>query len=558
MQLVPVTAYLLLIAAAAGIVATVRVGEEGPDAVFRRGRRSRWLGAAFPAWGGAMAIVVAGAWGLRLEHLVAMLRGPAGWPLKAAVVALVVAEAVVALYWLLYVRYCALEARSGPLPVAASGQAPRVLVLVPTCDEPAATLERSVGSAARLAWLDLRVVVVDSSRTRAGGEAAAAVCARHGVERLVVVNRGGKAAALNDAARRLADPAPVLAVLDADQRAAPDLLGVLVPRLLADPGLAFVQSAQGYENAGASLVARAAAQQEMLLYDAIAGGRGALGRAPCCGTNFVMRVDALASVGGWDETTLSEDQVTAFHLHRAGWRSAYHRALLAMGLGPLDLPAYWQQQARWAHGATRMGLLVLSRRAPPGVRVDALWSAGFYLLTLILAALGALPVLLVLLGAPRVDASSWLAMSVYPLYALVMLFPYVHMWLRGYALRDLLLVQGLLAVSVPVYARAVGVALWGGKASFVPTPRAVASTRRPGWRSPPVWSLCALIVVGAALASRAADSASMGATVATLAWTFAATVSAGHYLLFTRPMRYRPAIAPDPHTIEEARPSGAA
>ena len=534
-------------AGSAVIIGTIRLWHtqrRDPNAVFALGRRSTVLRLLFPVWALGMLGVVLTVWSLRLGHLAEVMQGPAGWVGKGVLATVLLCEAAITLYWLQYVRFCALEARATPLPVDTSGQTPRVLVLIPARDESIETLERSIPTARAIQWPRLRVVVVDNSLTAAGQARTRGACSTHSVECLHVPNRGGKAAALNDASRILADDAPILAVFDADQSIVPHVLQTLVPRLMADGGLAFVQSAQSYQNTDTSWVARAAAQQEMLLYDAIAGGRGAAGRAPCCGTNFAMRTQALSQVGGWDEHTVSEDQVTAFHMHRIGWRSAYHRELLATGLGPVDLPSYWKQQYRWAHGATRMGLLALRHRSGLGARIDTLWSASFYALTLIFAAMGTLPMLLNLTQLSTEPSPSLWALSVYPLYLLAMLFPYLHMWLRGYALRDLLLVQGLLAVSVPIYARAVAAALLGRPATFTPTPRAPSTGTSQWWRQPPVLSLAILLVLGPILLHRALVALPAPMPWAPVAWVALATVSVGHFFLFSSPSMSRPSPAP--------------
>jgi cellulose synthase (UDP-forming) len=152
---------------------------------------------------------------------------------------------------------------------------------------------------------------------------------KYGVEVLHIRNRGHKAGALNDALKQLGSHAPYLAVVDADQRVEPDFLKDIVPLLEADAKVAFVQTTQLYENADETWLCRAAAQQETILYDTILEAKGALGRALCCGTNFVMRMKALEDVGGWDERTVSEDLCTSYLMHRRGWKSLFVRRAAA-------------------------------------------------------------------------------------------------------------------------------------------------------------------------------------------------------------------------------------
>src|SRR5215470_4371248 len=108
-------------------------------------------------------------------------------------------------------------------------------------------------------------------------------------------------------------------VFDADQLIRDDFVTEAVALLESDPRLALVQTPQVYENCLGSLLACAAAQQQMLLYDCILEGKGVLRRAPCYGTNFVIRRQALQSVGGWDESNLTEDLTTSYNLHADGW-----------------------------------------------------------------------------------------------------------------------------------------------------------------------------------------------------------------------------------------------
>jgi len=212
---------------------------------------------------------------------------------------------------------------------------PKVAVLIPSCDEDPAVLSRSVGSAARLAYPNLRVVLVENSRDRGAKDAARAVAAQFRVELLDIPNRGLKAAALNDADAWLDEDTKYIAVLDADQGVSPNFLSDLVPMLERDDGLAFVQTPQLYENAEQSLLTRAIAQQQMLLYDCVLEAKNAYQRATCYGTNVVLRRAALKEVGGWDETTVTEDITTP---------SAFMRAVGApcMCAGPMR--SAWRHQ----------------------------------------------------------------------------------------------------------------------------------------------------------------------------------------------------------------------
>jgi hypothetical protein len=255
---------------------------------------------------------------------------------------------------------------------------------------------------------------------------------------------------VNDAMKLLDLSEPYLAIIDADHRVVPEFLSEIIPVLEADPGLAFVQTPQLHENENLSRLTIAASQQEMLPYDSVLEGKGAMGRVHCCGTNFVMRMRALKEVGGWDEGSITkEDTITSYRIHCAGWRSCYVRKMYAFGLGPETLADYCSGQSKWAFGNTRALRLVLSsmmerkrKRVPFVIALDYLWTTGFYATTLALAGLAILPVLIWLLPL-HLDR----ILYTYAIYGTVMLFPYINMRLRGYSLRNLLLLNGLLALT---------------------------------------------------------------------------------------------------------------
>ena len=460
-------------------------------------------------------------------------------------------EFIVIVHWIVYLMYSWIGVTRFRQPQAPplSGEAPEVLVLITSCDEEAWVLERSLSSARHLDYPNVRVCLVENSRDLALKARAAQLAGQYGVEVLHIRNRGHKAGAMNDALKQLRSGAPYLAAVDADQRIEPGFLKEIVPLLEADEKLAFVQTSQLYENADQTWLCRAAAQQETLLYDTILEAKGALGRALCCGTNFVMRMRALQDVGGWDERTVSEDLCTSYLMHRRGWRSLYVRRACGWGLGPVNLAGYWKQQRRWAAGNTAVARIVLSdlftrkpSRLPLRLAVGYLWSAGYYITALALAVLATLPMLL--MGASYVHAPQlfqprgdilrpeWLFLSVYPLYAMVMLFPYVNMRLRGYPLRNLVMLQGLLAITIPVYLTSALRGFFRGLTFFEIAPKQLIHEYTPLLKAPQSYVMAALLVAGSLLTQTVFRHPLSSAAWIALLWTFIYTVSFGHFFVF--------------------------
>jgi cellulose synthase (UDP-forming) len=425
---------------------------------------------------------------------------------------------------------------------------PGVTVMIPCCDEPLAVLERSVASAAELVYPNVRVLLVENSRDPELKAGAMALAARYGIDAIDVPNRGHKAGALNDALRFVATDSEYIAVLDADQAVRPNFLAAIVPLLAAQPDLAFVQTPQVYVNATGALVGRAASQQQMLLYDCVLDGKSARGRAPCYGTNFVMRRSALESVGGWDEDNVTEDVATSYELHCRRWRSIYDREVFAEGLAPETLKSYWRQQVRWASGNSAVFRTVLRRtlardaRSPSwGTIVDYLWSAGFYPYTLVLTLLSAWPSAILVTdlltggkvagvfraASLRADVSLAYA-ALYCVYALTVLFPLANMRMRGYSLSNLLLVQGLMASTSPMLSGVVVKALLFGSRKDFQGSRIVGSSRALTL-VPQVPMFLILLLTGSILGRYVWSDPTSYVMWVLLFWTFVHCLAIAHY-----------------------------
>ncbi len=488
----------------------------------------------------------------RVAHLSSLIRtDPSGLLILGGIGVMLVCEWIIVVHWMAYLAYCWIGTSRYHLPkkLPLSDDPPEVLVLICCCDEEPETVRRSLETVARLHYPRMQIYLLENSRNLGLKAQAAQLAGKYGVEVLHIRNRGHKAGAMNDALAQLRPRAPYLAIIDADQRVHPEFLRDLVPYLEQDHNLAFVQTPQLYDNADETWLCRAAAQQETLLYDTIMEAKSALGRALCCGTNFVMRRRALEDVGGWDEASVSEDLATSFLLHRRGWTSLYLRRAYAWGLGPLNLFSYWKQQARWAVGNTtvvKQVIKALLRRkpepTPPKIALGYLWSAGYYVTALALAGLATLPILLLVASyvhaphalqpVPAAKPVEWLFLSVYPFYLTVMLFPYVNMRMRGYPLRNLVMLQGLLAITIPVYIGSVLKGLFTRFTFFVIAPKGLVG-KRPALVGPQAVMFLIFAAAGCLLTLNVMRNAGSSVAWIVLFWTFFYTVSLGHYFVFT-------------------------
>ena len=139
----------------------------------------------------------------------------------------------------------------------------------------------------------------------------------------------------------------LLVLFDADQIAEEEFLTQTIPPF-ADPAIGWVQTGQYYRNLE-NPVARWANDQQGLFYQVLCPGKATLNAAFICGTNVVLRADALDEIGGLPQDSVTEDFAASLLLHPR-WRSVFLPEVLARGLGPMDLKSYFAQQGRWATG----------------------------------------------------------------------------------------------------------------------------------------------------------------------------------------------------------------
>ena len=173
------------------------------------------------------------------------------------------------------------------------------------------------------------------------------VCANLGVHHVTRTERvDAKAGNINNALRQASGE--ICLILDPDHIPAPDFLDHIVPHF-QDEAIGFVQTVQAYYNKFDTLVAKGSAQQTFHFYGPMMMTMNSYGTVNAIGANCTFRRSALDSIGG-HAAGLAEDMHTAMRLYSQGWKSVYVPRLLASGLVPASLTAYFKQQIKWARG----------------------------------------------------------------------------------------------------------------------------------------------------------------------------------------------------------------
>ena len=186
----------------------------------------------------------------------------------------------------------------------------------------------------------------------ADDERLKAFCRIHGIKHISRTNRiDAKAGNINNALNHIAT-GEICVILDPDHVPQPDFLDDIIPHF-EDPEIGYVQIVQAYKNFDESYVAKGAAQQTYQFYGPMMMCMNSYGTVNAIGANCTFRRAALDSIGG-HAPGLAEDMHTSMLLHAKGWKSVYVPKVLARGLVPSSLTAYYKQQLKWSRGTLEL------------------------------------------------------------------------------------------------------------------------------------------------------------------------------------------------------------
>ncbi len=421
---------------------------------------------------------------------------------------------------------------SGPAQVTTVEPGLRAAVFIPTYNEPVEVIAPTIAAAVALEPAHQTWVLDDGDRPW-----VRELCESYGAR---YVRRDqhthAKAGNMNHALELMAaevaagaEPIDVIGVLDCDHVPLPHFLTDTLG-WFRDPELALVQAPQTYYNSGAFDDDGDTGEQGVFFHVQLpARDRAGAGTSWCGSTSFI-RVSALQQIGGIATDTIVEDFHTTMLLIRAGWKSAYHHQVLALGLAPDTPEQYLLQRRRWGMGC--MQVLVKER----------LWAAKRWLswrsyyeyldatvwwlegVATVLAFL--IPIVVLLSGAQVSTADPWVFMTVFAALFVVRLWGarrlyrlHLH-WGTAFALRILRIPVGLACLWWLLTRRSL---------DFAVTPKAGADERLRGHVPQILWWLLGLIVAvvlyaGAGVAGVVPWRTSPSSTVTAGAWVVLAGV----------------------------------
>lgn len=236
---------------------------------------------------------------------------------------------------------------------------PSVDIFIPTYDEDAHVLRPTVLGALSIDYPNTRVFVLDDGR-KIQGDARAWVeefCKEVGAEYIGREDsKGAKAGNINNALQH--SSGDLIAFFDADHVPVRDFLNATAGFFVVNEDVALVQTPHHFYNPDPFLrnlyIDGVVPPEGHLFYHGIQLGNDFWNSAFFCGSCAVMRREALDEVGGFTETTVTEDAHTALQLHSKGWESVYLDVPLAAGLATETYAAHIGQRVRWARGMAQI------------------------------------------------------------------------------------------------------------------------------------------------------------------------------------------------------------
>ena len=373
-----------------------------------------------------------------------------------------------------------------------------VAILIPARHESKEIVETTLLTCLNIAYENKNVYLLDDSTLESYKQEARELAEKLGVNLFTRSNnRGAKAGMINEVLKTLSEK--YIAIFDADQNPMPVFLKTLVPFLEADERLAFIQTPQFYSNGDNSTVAMIAHNQQAIFYEYICLGKTINKAMFCCGTNVVFRREALNDVGNFDEETVTEDIATSLKLHTKKWKSFFIHKAYTFGMAPEDLAAYFTQENRWALGTSQLFRKLVKtfftdiKALRPEQWLEYLISTTYYFIGWSYFFLMAGPIMYIFFDINSYNIDSFVySVTFVPFFILSNYIFYSSMVKKKYKLSNMIKVQMLTALSMPVYLSASIVGLLNiNKKGFQVTPK--GNSNNVPWLS--LWPQLLLISV---------------------------------------------------------------
>ena len=242
---------------------------------------------------------------------------------------------------------------------------PTVDIFIPTYDEPAFILQRTIIGCQAIDYENKTVYLLDDTRRPEIKELAAELGCEY---RIRPDNHHAKAGNLNYTIPQTTGE--ILVIFDADFVPTRNFLSRTLG-FFQDETVALVQTPQSFYNTDP--IARNLGLEDILtpeeevFYRQIQPIKDGAGSVVCSGTSFLVRRKALEAIGGFVTDSLSEDYFTGIRLSAKGYRLVYLDEKLSAGLAAENIAAHATQRLRWARGTLQAFFIQSNPLTIPGL-----------------------------------------------------------------------------------------------------------------------------------------------------------------------------------------------
>ena len=278
---------------------------------------------------------------------------------------LMLSSAIIQLFLMLKVRDRRPEANALALDVVNGTYLPTVDIFIPTYNEPAFILQRTMIGCQAIDYPHKTVYLLDDTHRPEIQQLAAQLGCNYMTR---PDNRHAKAGNLNYAFPRTTGE--FLVVFDADFVPTRNFLTRTIG-FFQDLQVALVQTPQTFYNPDP--IARNLGLEDVLtpeeevFYRQIQPIRDGAGSVICSGTSFIIRRSALESTGGFVTDSLSEDYFTGIRISAQGYRMVYLDEKLSAGLAAENMASHALQRLRWARGTLQAFFINSNPLTIPGL-----------------------------------------------------------------------------------------------------------------------------------------------------------------------------------------------
>ena len=194
----------------------------------------------------------------------------------------------------------------------------------------------------------------------------------------------GKSNALNIGLKQA--QGSIISIYDADNTPEHGALRYLVGELMSHPQCGAVIGKFRTRNKDATILTRFINVETLSFqWMAQAGRQQLFHLCTIPGTNYVIRRDLLAAIGGWDVKALSEDTEISFQVYRRGFQIGFQPLAVTWEQEPQTLDVWFHQRTRWVKGNIYVVLKnagKLFTKAGKHIRFDLLYFLSIYFLLL--------------------------------------------------------------------------------------------------------------------------------------------------------------------------------